>query len=513
MRVHENRAKYLLRYLGVYIGYAICMIATLILVFVAWQCMSSIDADFEASSEYVSESENMEDIKVAYNYFLDFSPSMQGFLYTDLNTDLKKVANAFEQINAVNDNNHFYWCRDSIYSVNAASDFYESMRSDDILDQYYGGIIRNGSLSGDEEGRNEIDQVIENINLSNIFFSTYMTTAEPNTDCLNVVVTDLNFLKNSNDLEGHNSLLDSFALRLGQTAANDNICIYAFNSNYAGTGNDVYEGVRGNVVTVPFYVIVFSDNESKYMDYCQRFEGVVDLGHGQKFELRNRINSETPTLEGDLNAFRALNLEMTKENLNYANGVFKNIEQNELALQLVTTGSSRAIYAAPIAEVNFSGYNVPETLGLDDSKINVEIELYKSHRRLGGQSSYEFYEDTSMIAEKSAGMYYIADRWFLRVNLAFSTHPDVLSSDGLYQKALDKMRRGYIVMNLKFYMERPSFSKPEWVSAINSPYLISSEMYNIERVIDSVMRYKEEAYMAQPQADRYLGNKVIYVLY
>lgn len=260
--------------------YALSIIVAFILIQCTKEYVSTIEADFEAPVESTLESMSEEGKQVTYNYFFDFSPSMQGFLYEDINTDMKRVADAFEQINAGNENNRFYWCRDNVEVVETANDFYESMRSDSILNRYYGIILRNVAMAGndeqmeEEETPNELDRAIDNIDLSNVFASSYLDTLEDMSN-LNVIVTDLNFFRDSGDVVRHNQWVDSFAQKLRTAAVNANICIYAISSDYAGRGQDAYDGSRGSLTSAWFYVIVFSENESKYIDYCSRFENVM----------------------------------------------------------------------------------------------------------------------------------------------------------------------------------------------------------------------------------------------
>lgn len=518
----KKAAEIFFRTFWVYLFYLIAMVIAIALFLFVKKCLSNTDADFEVPIEDAGENASIGSNRVQYNYFLDFSPSMQGFLYEDINTDMKRIADSFEVINAENENNRFYWCRDNIDMAESASDFYESMRSDGILDRYYGRILRNVSVAGTageegtegEETRNELEQAIDNLDLSNVFTPGFMDTLDEGMDTLNVIITDMNFFRDSRDFEWHNERIESFAHRLQEAAVNADICIYAVESNYVGMARDAYDGSRGNSTSTLLYVIVFSENEGKFVDFCSRFEKAMELSRVQKFELRNHINGVAPILDGDLAAFRALDLEITKENLNYANGVFKNLDSNELALQLVIDNTTSAVFAAPIAEVDFSGYGVPATMGLDDSKVSVEIDLYQNKIQSPWRSSYEAYEDTAMILDKSAGMYYAVDKWFLRVNLTMSTHPKVSEPDTWYERMLTGMRRNYIVLNLKFYMESPSFTVPDWIANVGYVNIDNAEeVHTIGMVIDSLMQYKKERYAALPLSDRYLGNKVIYLLY
>ena len=68
---------------------------------------------------------------------------------------------------------------------------------------------------------------------------------------------------------------------------------------------------------------------------------------------------------------------ITNENLNFANGLFEDLDDNEFALQLVSEGRKEGHLAMPVSEVNFSGYYFSDAKGLDNTNIDIEVELYQ----------------------------------------------------------------------------------------------------------------------------------------
>lgn len=523
----KKRENIFFRYLKIYRFYILCVVIMFILSAILNYSISSIDAVFEEPNEVSLEDERVEENNAVYNYFLDFSPSMQGFFDETLDNNMKRVAAIFEDINADNEDNNFYWCRDTIERVAEAGDFYNSMKAQQILENYYESIVRNGiedigeeDLGNGGEDNGDINKVIDNIDLSNIFITNYADTVNSDSVELHVIITDMNFLKNGDDLEGHNEKISRFAEEIGKRAAGANICIYAIDSNYTGATNDAFSHTRSDNESVVFYVIVFSDNNNVYKEYCEQFESAIKstqvLG---KFELLNDINGEMPILRTDLDIFNSLGL-VENKNLNFANGVFKNLDDNEFAVQLVTKETRQGTLSMPIAEVNLSGYYSANTLGLDNTKIDMEVELYQSKSRIFRKDSYELLENTSMVLYQNAGIYYdsfdTADsgHWFLRVNMELDTHPNIQESESMYKKLfLGSVKRRYLVMNLKFYMNEPSFSKPEWISALNYPNALDENMLNLETVLDKLIQYKQRGYISKPQEDRFLGNAVVYILY
>lgn len=164
----KKRENIFFRYLKIYRFYILCVVIMFILSAILNYSISSIDAVFEEPNEVSLEDERVEENNAVYNYFLDFSPSMQGFFDETLDNNMKRVAAIFEDINADNEDNNFYWCRDTIERVAEAGDFYNSMKAQQILENYYESIVRNGiedigeeDLGNGGEDNGDINKVID----------------------------------------------------------------------------------------------------------------------------------------------------------------------------------------------------------------------------------------------------------------------------------------------------------------------------------------------------------------
>ena len=76
-----------------------------ILILLVDSFISEIDANFEMLEEINGESSGSS--RTVYNYFLDFSPSMQGFFNENINSNMHTISEIFEEISASNENNRF----------------------------------------------------------------------------------------------------------------------------------------------------------------------------------------------------------------------------------------------------------------------------------------------------------------------------------------------------------------------------------------------------------------------
>ncbi len=517
----------IIRCLKIYIWYIVSIIIVFLSVLLLNGFTSSISADFEGLEE-TNESDS--ESRINYNYFLDFSPSMKGFFDEDINSSMHMISEIFEQINSNNENNYFFWCSDIIENISEASIFYQSMKTTAYLENYYSTILNSNlssveldtSENGGLENLNPLIEIIDNIDLSKIFTENF-GEIELNQEDLNVIITDMNFLKNENDLEGHNRKIQNLAQYLGERVGNANISIYSITTNFKGVAYDesiflsnTLQNVNSDITAI-FYLIIFSNNNRGYKRYCQRFENALSqagISYNNKFELLNQIYNSEQRLKVDLDTYKSLAM-ITNENLNFANGLFEDLDDNEFALQLVSEGRKEGHLAMPVSEVNFSGYYFSDAKGLDNTNIDIEVELYQPLYKVLflKQHSYERYEDETMVLYKSARMYYEDEKWYIRIDINLSTSPKVPQQNSFVQDLLKKIRREYIVMNLKFYMVDPSYLKPSWVDTMSYPNISNENILKIGVIIDEIIQNKEKVYHLQSEENRYLGNVVVYILY
>ena len=521
---------------SIYKVYFVAIGIAVMLLGLVYFMVSPNNASFEATEDVVVSADDDNANGISYNFFLDFSPSMRRFFCADITSSMHTIADILEQINATNEVNRFFWCTDDVENVREASNFYDSMKSDERANSYYYNILINSADSaitdmengteGNTEsevavgtdgnldaavgtgvnGNSELSSVISNIDLSLIFTTNIAELSDTKSDEINIIITDMIFSQKGNQVAGHDSLVERLAGRLAIAAADANISIYAITSNYSGRSDDVYsrDETVGDVETGIFYVIIYSDNIREYQNYIQQFETAMTAGrvNYNKFELLDNL-LVGQDLKVDLEEYGHLEL-IEKENINLANGMFRGLSDNEFAIQLMAVEGTRRL-TMPVSELNLAGYYASDTIGMDDTIISMETELYYPKFRLSG-GSYEEFQDAGLVQYGSTGLYYSGEKWYLRLNMLLGNNLSVPSH------VVMGMRNKYIVMNFKLYMDQPSYSKPGWVDSLNVPEAFENGQ-NIGTVMDRLISVKESTYVQLPKAERYLGNVVIYVLY
>lgn len=515
------------RFLKIYSWYIVCAAIAMVICVVMQSSVSTINASFKASEETPDEENQSQNVAV-YNYYLDFSPSMQGFFSENSNSPMPAVASVLEQVNMDN-SSRFFWCADAVVSVNGDRDFYDSMRTEERVVNYYNRLLGNAGNG------TTIEQAIENMDLSNIFSGSSFSKENGN---LNVIVTDLNFYRNADDLQGHNEKVERFQRALGNAAADMNICVYAITGNFAGKTDDEYEvpptedegdpSDTGNALpedTIPsirntFFIMILSDEDREYERYCQKFEDAMrseGLEYAGKFELTDNLTGSNPTLQVESQRYESLGMG-EKEFVNYADGAFENLPSNGCALQLVSgevNDTGEAMFNMPLCELELPGYYMSESTGRNDTEIMIETELYRPNQSVPfAQDQYQAFEDADF-QRGDAGMYYADGKWYLSANLRLNVNPDVPNAASWYQRAKELIGREYIVMNLKFYLRRPAFSKPDWIASVVYPWTGNGDenVSDAETVIDGIINSKESAYASKSLKGGYLGNIVMYLLY
>ncbi len=496
-------------------------------IFLATATWLAISSYFWAKPIKASFSENsttaeatQENSRVRYKYFLDYSPSMKGFFNMDVNSVIHTIADIFQDLNRNNEENQFFRCMDVIDTVPDATTFYGYMKSQEGLEEYYTRAANNIQFptdmntgeSNDEENAvvNVTDQIISKIDLTKIFTENYTNESDTSVDDLYVIITDMNFLANEEDWEGHNEHMSDLARYLGQEAVGCNICIYAINSNFSGIANDeaIYSD-RSDITSVMFYLIIFSDNENAYKKYCQQMEEnftASGITYAGKFELLNHLRDTNEILHVDLNAYKGLDV-IEKQNINFANELFKDLKKNEFAIQLVSEGGS-CILNMPVSTITIPGYYNMTPDGYDDTKLEIEVDTYYPQNKLIGNDTYELYDETPIVSGESARMFLYDEKWYIRINLNLNSALD-LSRKSIF----NNINLRYLVLNVNIYMLEPSFSKPDWLDHVTASERYDSQMLNIDTVVKEIMQSKAKSYVSKSKDERYLGNVVIYVLY
>ena len=267
-------------------------------------------------------------------------------------------------------------------------------------------------------------------------------------------------------------------------------------------------------------IMILSDEDREYERYCQKFEDAMrseGLEYAGKFELTDNLTGSNPTLQVESQRYESLGMG-EKEFVNYADGAFENLPSNGCALQLVSgevNDTGEAMFNMPLCELELPGYYMSESTGRNDTEIMIETELYRPNQSVPfAQDQYQAFEDADF-QRGDAGMYYADGKWYLSANLRLNVNPDVPNAASWYQRAKELIGREYIVMNLKFYLRRPAFSKPDWIASVVYPWTGNGDenVSDAETVIDGIINSKESAYASKSLKGEYLGNIVMYLLY
>ena len=175
-----------------------------------------------------------------YRFFLDFSPSMEGFLWEEINSNMAVLADILPRFNSMGDEQRFYYCTNKIIGVDEKK-FYASMTGIEEFKNNYLETLLDEGIGEESETKMEerLKETINEIDLSDIFDRRYddgMTYREGKGD-LNLIITDFNFMKEG-DGDSQKEISEKFANNIAKAAKKCNICIYQIYSKFAGEDID-----------------------------------------------------------------------------------------------------------------------------------------------------------------------------------------------------------------------------------------------------------------------------------
>ena len=502
------------KYIRIYIGYIIPLFISYLLIIFINNNILKYNANFVSKEPLIFENNSVDLLNVRCNYFLDCSLSMLGFFNEEINSDMHSIADIFQQINVRFGRDNFFRCALEITSVDSASEFYEYMQSQQPLIEYYDNRIQNldgNSFEDQEGGEGTIADALPPCDLSDIFSANYISGSMSND--VNILITDMNFLQNINDISGHNERLERLTFALTKNIHNANISIYAIESYFAGAVADEFDptSTEADVTTRTFFVIIFSENERAYEVYCEEFESQLtnkSIINYEKFELVDQLFDTNPQLSIDWLAINNDESLTQKSNLNFANNLFENLDPNELAVQISTLEDNACILQMPVAHLTLPGYYQAKVEGPDDTELLMEVDLWRPE-----SNTWRQIQDLSMINPQEPELYYKNGEWYLRTKISFNKAIDVGKADSWLQLNLEKCGHKYLALNLRFYMECPAYSLPEWMREIAYSPMDNQNIRGIQYLAEEIIEVKESAYKTQDKNSRYMGNIVLYVLY
>lgn len=439
-----------------------------------------------------------------YHFYLDFSPSMRGFMWKEINSNMAVLADVLMRFDYLEKKQTFYWCDDRITEV-GAENFYASMSGTKKFDYYNNSRLAAGMAQSEgEEIQDDLEKKIRDIDLSDIFTHRYedgMVYSEEKSD-LNVIITDFNFMKD-NDEGSQQELSERFADNIAASARYSNVSIYQIYSRFAGEAVDsvmIPEEIPGTIENRNLYMIVLSGNDEAYGNFTAYLEQElvskgVDISN--KFELLNSFRGSSPLLTIDKQHLLAMNL-IENKNLNLDNKSFENLPSNALGMRLVKGNgpSSLNMYVTPI---EIPGYNNPDPT--DNSKLKVKVRVYNP---IGGKQ-YQENKEINLIKSANAGFMWIQEQLYLRLLLELDSGTISSESENFIGIWENIGRKRIYVLDIQFFMESPSYSLPPWTEE-------DSEL-GIPGICQGIAENKEAVCTELDEASRYLGTMIIYINY
>lgn len=504
-------------------------LVVLVIVIIYIMCKSF---SFQTEASYIPENipqsvENQETIgwyEMEYNYYLDFSPSMSGFFNGDINIVMSALADSLQTINQDLQNANFYRCSERFETV-SASEFYDSMKSESALNSHYDGILEDISKQlveesyymGEEEELIDIEEEenrdneeissqifmerLEEINLSDLFIRRYDDNrAFSNSDnSVNMIITDLNFYLSAGDEARQEKYMEAFASRLGEAFKNTNFCAIQLASAFSGRATDEYSLESGGIANGnDYYFYVFISVKDKYiydlyMEELEKQFKNVGINAFEKFELTLQDLRDNASFSVDINSLSKSG-RLEKENFNYDNKAFIGLAENEFGMRMVysdETGNRISRLRLPVADLTIPGYYENEEEGSNESKIQVQTDIYYPSGK-----SFVKYEGNDIVRLSQAAIQSEDGRWTLGLILEMNAMEPEFASRWFGQKR----KKSYFVTDIRFFMEQPEYTIPEWADGVKT-------------VLESIIEQKEKSFIALDKNERYIGNIIMYVNY
>lgn len=451
--------------------------------------------------------ENETKMNTIYHYYLDFSPSMEGFFASGIDSNMKKVADALRKVNVSGNEKNFFFCADRIVPVEEKV-LYENMENETGIRLYYDDIIYSSGMDLESEpDLEDIRVAINKINLAEIFYLNYGEnhTYETGKESLNIIITDLNFKKSNNDedSESNKKLIDEFARYFSENCAQSNVAVYQIYSNFAGITSDEYEldteyGIAEELHA--FYIFVESQNDIAYMEFTKDLETeLTGLGidTAQKYELLNRVSNGTTELKIDVNALKRNN-RIKIENFLYDNKSFDNLQSNAMGLRMVQEKGISYLhtYTSPI-EIIGTYY----TDGAASSNVVMNVEAKVSYPV--GKEKYEIMENEIVSSVHGSTSWEDKELYLI---MDMELNPDRAKEElkKVQERRLKKAK--YFIIELQCFLEKPEYTLPEWI--------VDNEMLQDKRVVyEDIIEAKENSFSKLSKEQRYLGSMILYITY
>ena len=109
-----------------------------------------------------------------------------------------------------------------------------------------------------------------------------------------------------------------------------------------------------------------------------------------------------------------------------------------------------------------------------------------------------------MVRYAKAGLKRYGGQWYVHLKMTLDMQQPTFVSE--WPKF--SLRDPYYIVDLGFYMKRPSYSLPAWLSEMPQ-----DKTEGISEMYEAIIASKERAYEADNREGNYLGNLVLYIHY
>ena len=480
-----------------------------VFILAAWGCLSflnrqllSINAAYQSDNLPASvqaEEDGGAYDPLAFYFYLDVSPSMWGF--SEGEGVMPSVAQALRTVRSSYGGGQFSYFRVlNRVEPTTETDFIGLMRDSSGIERLF-----TAEQFSEEGFQPLIDAIDPNLIFSNSYGGGEGFSMDENV--VNIIITDLNFLKSDEDMDGHAELLDRFAGNIVAYGTDANINIYNISSSHTGLGVDAYDPngtLSSSSLNSSFFIIVFSrGTATSYDRFIQQWEQALTSAGiyiGSKHVLKNDPAAGLEPFTLDRSMIRT---DGVKDGLNWDNQIFRNLPENAVGLRVFMENGEAsgqlAMVQLPAAPVTLPGYADDMADGVVSEGITTFVKL--SQKSLFG---WKGYEGTSPIRNENAALVSRGGQWYLSYEIHLDKSTEV---PGILHKCL--------LTDVRFHLSEVHYSVPGWVQTVYDerlrPLGLEDELVSFFQQINIA---KETYYQNMLDMEHgYLGNLLLYINY
>lgn len=361
-----------------------------------------------------------------------------------------------------------------------------------------------------------LETTVQEFDLCRIFTDQYSDGQVFDADggMVNIIITDLNFLKNKEDLDGHNAILDRFTQYLSAYVKNCNFSIYRVRSSHIGPPTDEYNPNEARIANRDdsFFIIVLVRNDTLYRQYIGNFENMferLEIPLTEKHQLSNDLvgGSHAISLARDSDFFQS---HTQRTGLHWDNQSFHGLPDHAVGFRMAYTGDETwASLHIPVTLLSLPGYGDMAEDVTSPARISTHVKAYQNTLFGGWTEDSQF----SGLVGCTAYMRGYDGSWYLCLNMDLEKELPAFDQFGdpfkLYRSLL---------LDVRFQLTAPYYPIPAWVENIDTDELPTSNNYaekiGIQDFIQALNTVKANSYNGLPDSYQgYLGNLLVLVNY